>query len=127
MQVECAEYQQQEHGNTGQTTGSVAAVIQEAEAESRVREVVPLNVVLLDGVIDVVGQAHVFSCGAAALILVCRNVCAEIQCTEAVACYGLLGTTTLCHFDADVIAFGALLAEETNSTPVEIVGATWCG
>lgn len=101
-------------------------MIQEAKAESCVREVVPLNVVFLYGVIDIVGQAHVLSCRATALIFICRNVSAEIQCTEAVACYGLLGPATLCHFDADVIALGALLAEETNATPVEIVGATWC-
>lgn len=125
MQVECAEYQQQENRNTGQTTSSIAAVIQEAEAESRVREEVSLDVVLLDCVVDVMGQAHVLSCRPTALILVSRYVSTEIECTEAVACYGLLGTATLCYFDADVVAFGALFAEETDAPPIKLLSATW--
>lgn len=102
-------------------------MIEEAKAEGCVREIVALHVVLLDRVIDVVRQSQVLGCGTAALVFVRGYVCAEAQGTEAVACDGLLGATSFGHLDADVVALGALFAQEANAAPVELLGAAGCG
>lgn len=103
-------------------------MVEEAETERCFREEVTLHIVLLDRVVDVMGQAHILGGRATALVLISWDVGAEIKSAEAIPCYCLLGATTLRHLDADVVALGTLLAQETNSAPVEIVGtAGRCG
>jgi len=70
-------------------------VIQEAEAELGVREVVPFHVVLLDRVVDVVRQLFIMGGGTTALVLVGGNVLAEAQGAEAIASDSFLGCNGL--------------------------------
>lgn len=49
-------------------------MIQEAKAEHCLREVVPLNIQLLDGVVHVMGQLFILGGWATALVLVRRDV-----------------------------------------------------
>lgn len=134
--LKCAEQQQhqrQEEGSCSgqcwhmQTAGSITAMVEEAETEGCVSEVVALHVVLLDRVIDVVGQAQILCCRPTAFVLVSGNVCAKAERTETVAGYGLLGAASLGHFHANVVALGTLFAQEADAAPVEVVGAAGRG
>lgn len=64
-------------------------MVKEAEAERGVREVVPLDVVLLDGVVYIVRQSYILGGGTATLVLVGGNVGAEVEGAQAFARDGL--------------------------------------
>jgi len=117
-------------------------VIQEAEAEFGVREVVPFHIVLLDRVVDVVRQLFIMGGGTTALVLVGGNVLAEAQGAEAIAsdsflgCNGLtlrsrdkykeilLTAALLDQLDADIVWLWAVLAQESYSPPVKILSTS---
>lgn len=82
---------QAQNGRHLHSAGSVAAVVEEAEAELCIREVVALYVVLLDRVVDVVPQFHHLGSRTTALVLVSGYVLTEAQGAKAVAGDGLLG------------------------------------
>lgn len=103
-------------------------MVEETETERCFREEVALHIVLLDRVVDVVGQANILGSRTTAFVLISWDVGAEVKCAEAIPCYCLLGSTPLRHLDADVVALGALLAQEANAAPVKIIGAAGrCG
>lgn len=97
-------------------------MVEEAEAERCVREEVALHVVLLNRVIDVVGQAHILGGRATALVLISGNVGAKVESAKTISSYCFLSSATLRHLNADVVALRTLLAQKTDAAPVEIVG-----
>lgn len=102
-------------------------MVKEAEAERGVREVVPLDVVLLDGVVYIVRQSYILGGGTATLVLVGGNVGAEVEGAQAFARDGLPSSSSLSNFDADVIRLRALLAQESYAPPVKRLTASGGG
>ena len=91
--------------------GSIAPVVEIAEAECCVVVVLPVDVELVHLVVDVLAQLDILSSRPAAFILVSRDVDPEcLQGGEAVSGDQSLGPLPLYQFDTLVVVSGAELA-----------------
>ena len=106
---------------------SIAPMIEVTETECRVVVMCPVDVQLLDIVVDVLAELHVLGGGSAALILVCRDINPEgLQSGEAVPCHQSLGPLPLYQLDALVVVPGTELAPVPPVVEVVLPAARVC-
>lgn len=97
-------------------------MVQKAETEFSEGKVIPLDVQLFDCVVDVVSQIEVRGTWVAALVLIGRNIeSIGLESAKAVSGNDLRGALSFSDFHTNVVVFGALFSQETDSAPVEVV------
>ena len=123
--------EQQCEGQTGElyqrALGSIAPVVEIAEAECCVVVVLPVDVQLVHLVVDVLTQLHILSSRSAAFILVSRDVDPEcLQGGEAVSGDQSLGPLPLYELDTLVVVPGTQLAPVPPVVEVVLPTARVC-